>query len=82
MHVGSQGVVHARLGHALCTTNIEVSVGLDVQASDSAAREQLEKVVEVLETERCVTFDDCIAWARRNFQVPQPNLSIVHPSIA
>ncbi|BDA45843.1 Ubiquitin-activating enzyme E1 1 [Coccomyxa sp. Obi] len=38
------------------------------QASDSAAREQLEKVVDVLETERCVTFDDCIAWARRNFQ--------------
>jgi hypothetical protein len=43
---------------------------VNVQASDSAAREQLEKVVEVLDTERCVTFDDCIAWARNNFQVP------------
>ena len=42
---------------------------VSVQASDSAAREQLEKVVEVLDTERCVTFDDCIAWARNNFEV-------------
>ena len=40
-----------------------------VQSSDSAAREQLEKVVEVLDTERCTTFEDCIAWARHRFQV-------------
>ncbi|CAL5220461.1 g2482 [Coccomyxa viridis] len=38
------------------------------QSSDSAAREQLEKVVEVLDSERCTTFEDCIAWARRRFQ--------------
>ena len=56
--------------HALCAFRSEVCVGLNMQASDSAAREQLEKVVEVLATERCVTFEDCIAWARRNFQVP------------
>lgn len=42
---------------------------LCVQSSDSAAREQLEKVVEVLDTERCTTFEDCIAWARHRFQV-------------
>ena len=40
-----------------------------VQSSDSAAREQLEKVVEVLDTLRCRTFEDCIAWARHRFQV-------------
>ena len=40
-----------------------------LQSSDSAAREQLEKVVEVLDTERCKTFEDCVAWARRRFQV-------------
>jgi hypothetical protein len=40
-----------------------------VQSSDSAAREQLEKVVEVLDTERCISFEDCIAWARHRFQV-------------
>ena len=39
------------------------------QSSDSAAREQLEKVVEVLDSERCTTFEDCIAWGRRRFQV-------------
>ena len=39
------------------------------QASDSAAREQLEKVVEVLDTERCTSFQDCVAWARHRFQV-------------
>lgn len=39
------------------------------QASDAAAREQLENIVEVLITERCHTFEDCIAWARRIFEV-------------
>ena len=39
------------------------------QASDAAAREQLEKVVEVVATERCTTFEDCIAWARNKFEV-------------
>lgn len=37
-------------------------------SADAAAREQLEKVVEVLVTDRCKTFDDCIAWARHKFQ--------------
>lgn len=40
-------------------------------SSDAAAREQLEKVVEVLVTERCSSFEDCVAWARRKFQVFQ-----------
>lgn len=39
------------------------------QASDAAAREQLERVVEVLFSERCVTFEECIAWARHKFEV-------------
>ena len=43
-----------------------------VQASDAAAREQLEKVVECLITERCHTFEDCIAWARHRLQVCEP----------
>ncbi len=38
------------------------------QASDAAAREQLEKVVEVLVTERCTSMEDCIEWARKKFQ--------------
>ena len=25
--------------------------------------------MEVLDTERCKTFEDCVAWARRRFQV-------------
>ncbi|KAL4450533.1 hypothetical protein ABPG77_000889, partial [Micractinium sp. CCAP 211/92] len=37
-------------------------------SSDAAARGQLEKVVEVLVTERCGSFEECIAWARRKFQ--------------
>eukprot|EP00884_Botryococcus_braunii_P010809 jgi/Botrbrau1/1972/Bobra.0052s0015.1 len=37
-------------------------------SSDAAAREQMEKVVEVLVTDRCTTFEDCIRWARLKFQ--------------
>eukprot|EP00887_Chlorella_sp_A99_P004082 scaffold23.g4082.t1 len=37
-------------------------------SSDAAAREQLEKVVEVLVSERCSSFEECVAWARRKFQ--------------
>ena len=40
-----------------------------VQASDASAREQLEKVVELLVDGRCTSFEECIAWARRLFQV-------------
>ncbi len=39
------------------------------QASDAAAREQLERTAEVLVSERCRTFEDCVAWARHKFQV-------------
>ncbi|DBB17709.1 TPA: NEDD8-activating protein uba3 [Trebouxia sp. C0006] len=38
------------------------------QASDAAAREQLEKVFEVLVTDACKTFQDCIQWACLKFQ--------------
>ncbi|KAK2076935.1 hypothetical protein QBZ16_005163 [Prototheca wickerhamii] len=37
-------------------------------AGDAAARDQLEKVARVLVAERCASFDDCLAWARRKFQ--------------
>ena len=46
--------------------------GKHVVACSRATRrrgEQLEKVVEVLDTKRCRTFEDCIAWARHRFQV-------------
>lgn len=41
----------------------------EVRASgDAQAREQLSKVVEVLSSERCSTFEECVAWARTKFQ--------------
>eukprot|EP00898_Chlorokybus_atmophyticus_P002590 jgi/Chlat1/3331/Chrsp222S03397 len=38
------------------------------QAADAQARESLERVVECLVTERCTTYEDCIAWARNKFE--------------
>ncbi|KAH7447147.1 hypothetical protein KP509_01G093700 [Ceratopteris richardii] len=37
-------------------------------AGDAQARELLERVVECLVTEKCVTFEDCILWARKRFE--------------
>ena len=37
--------------------------------SDAAAREALENVVDLLVTNRCKSFDDCIVWARKLFEV-------------
>ena len=53
-------------------------------AGDSTARERLERVVEVLISERCRTFDDCISWARRLFEVLLPIMDAVggHPAPA
>jgi ThiF family/Ubiquitin-activating enzyme active site len=39
------------------------------QSADAAAREQLETVVDVLVTSSCASFEDCVAWARRRFEV-------------
>ena len=36
-------------------------------AGDAQARELLERVVECLVTERCVSFEDCISWARTRY---------------
>lgn len=33
-------------------------------AGDAQARDQLERVIECLETDKCETFQDCITWAR------------------
>ena len=38
-------------------------------ASDAAARGQLEVVHEILVSDRCATFQDCISWARKKFEV-------------
>uniref|UniRef100_A0A0C9RTP6 E1 ubiquitin-activating enzyme n=1 Tax=Wollemia nobilis TaxID=56998 RepID=A0A0C9RTP6_9CONI len=37
-------------------------------AGDAQARDLLERVVECLISERCLTFEDCVAWARRKFE--------------
>ncbi|KAH9296093.1 hypothetical protein KI387_039681, partial [Taxus chinensis] len=37
-------------------------------AGDAQARDLLEHVVECLISERCVTFEDCVAWARKRFE--------------
>eukprot|EP00250_Pteridium_aquilinum_P024603 c29318_g1_i1 orf=171-3329(+) len=37
-------------------------------AGDAQARELLERVVECLVTEKCITFEDCILWARKRFE--------------
>ena len=34
------------------------------EAGDAQAREVLERVAEVLVTDRCETFEDCIKWSR------------------
>lgn len=38
------------------------------KAADATAREEVERVVECLVTERCTTFEDCISWARFRFE--------------
>ncbi|XP_057488068.1 ubiquitin-activating enzyme E1 1-like [Actinidia eriantha] len=37
-------------------------------AGDAQARDNLERVLECLDKERCETFQDCIAWARLKFE--------------
>ncbi|XP_052203401.1 ubiquitin-activating enzyme E1 1 isoform X2 [Diospyros lotus] len=37
-------------------------------AGDAQARDNLERVLECLGRERCVTFEDCITWGRRKFE--------------
>ena len=37
--------------------------------SDAAAREALENVVDLLVTNRCKSFEDCIVWGRKLFEV-------------
>ncbi|CAL5333976.1 unnamed protein product [Camellia sinensis] len=37
-------------------------------AGDAQARDNLERVLECLDSERCETFQDCITWARLKFE--------------
>ncbi|KAJ4979112.1 hypothetical protein NE237_009892 [Protea cynaroides] len=37
-------------------------------AGDAQARDNLERVIECLDTEKCETFQDCITWARLKFE--------------
>ncbi|XP_031113064.1 ubiquitin-activating enzyme E1 1 [Ipomoea triloba] len=39
-----------------------------IQAGDAQARDNLERVLECLDRERCETFENCIAWARHKFE--------------
>ena len=53
------------------------------KSGDSAARERLERVTEVLVSDRCRSLADCITWARRLFEVrlacwPLRNALVVH----
>ncbi|XP_022034390.1 ubiquitin-activating enzyme E1 1 isoform X1 [Helianthus annuus] len=38
------------------------------KAGDAQARDNLERVLECLERERCESFEDCITWARLKFE--------------
>ncbi|GAV66571.1 ThiF domain-containing protein/UBACT domain-containing protein/UBA_e1_C domain-containing protein/UBA_e1_thiolCys domain-containing protein [Cephalotus follicularis] len=39
-----------------------------INAGDAQARDNLERVLECLDTEKCETFQDCITWARLKFE--------------
>ncbi|XP_038718475.1 ubiquitin-activating enzyme E1 1-like isoform X2 [Tripterygium wilfordii] len=39
-----------------------------INAGDAQARDTLERVLECLDKDRCLTFQDCIAWARLRFE--------------
>ncbi|KAE8039321.1 hypothetical protein FH972_011745 [Carpinus fangiana] len=39
-----------------------------INAGDAQARDNLERVLECLDKERCETFQDCITWARLKFE--------------
>ncbi|XP_017241732.1 ubiquitin-activating enzyme E1 1 [Daucus carota subsp. sativus] len=39
-----------------------------INAGDAQARDNLERVLECLDKERCETFEDCITWARLRFE--------------
>ena len=38
-----------------------------IKAGDAQARDNLERVLECLDRERCETFQDCITWARLKY---------------
>ncbi|KAK6943192.1 THIF-type NAD/FAD binding fold [Dillenia turbinata] len=38
------------------------------KAADAQARDNLERVIECLDKERCETFEDCMKWARLKFE--------------
>ncbi|XP_038707355.1 ubiquitin-activating enzyme E1 1-like isoform X1 [Tripterygium wilfordii] len=39
-----------------------------INAGDAQARDTLERVLKCLDEEKCLTFQDCIAWARLRFE--------------
>ena len=45
-------------------------------AGDAQARDLLERVLECLDVERCITFQDCLAWARLRSEVKSLSLSL------
>ena len=53
-----------------CVWSLRGCLSIDsVSPPTLQARDQLEKVSELLVTDRCTTFEECVAWARHKFQV-------------
>ena len=73
VHMWSRGPAPAAMRHTCVLFRPAAGVYryLDdaTRSGDSAARERLERVAEVLVSDRCRSFADCITWARRLFEV-------------
>jgi len=46
---------------------------------DASAREGVERVLEVLVSSNCTTYQDCVSWVRLHFQVGGTPPPTVHP---
>ncbi|CAH9129273.1 unnamed protein product [Cuscuta epithymum] len=49
-------------------TNPSEYTSTQTKSGDAQARDNLERVLECLDKERCKTFEDCISWARHRFE--------------
>eukprot|EP00798_Chlamydomonas_sp_ICE-L_P027491 gene27492-4798_t len=48
--------------------NKDAAAKAQLEQVSNAIKAQLEQVVDVLVSDRCLTFEDCISWARHRFQ--------------
>jgi hypothetical protein len=44
---------------------------------DASAREGVERVLEVLVSSNCTTYQDCVSWVRLHFQVREPSALLI-----